>query len=123
MKICVPVIDDKGMKSEVCAHFGSTPVFLVVDTDTKASEAISNTNTHHAHGMCNPLGAIQGRGIQAIIVGGIGAGAVQKLRMAGIEVFRTDLPTVEQAISAYEAGQLQPVSLENACSHHGGSCH
>jgi predicted Fe-Mo cluster-binding NifX family protein len=123
MKICVPVMTDKGLKSEVCAHFGSAPMFLVVDSDSKTSEAVPNTNEHHAHGMCNPLGAIQGRGIQVLIVGGIGAGAVQKLRMASIEVFRTDLTTVEEAISAYEAGQLQPVSLQNACAHHGSSCH
>jgi predicted Fe-Mo cluster-binding NifX family protein len=123
MKICVPVMNDQGLKSQICAHFGSAPMFLVVDTAQKTAEAIPNGNQHHTHGMCNPLGAIQGRGIDVIIVGGIGAGAVQKFRMACIEVFRTDLPIVEQAISAYEAGQLQPVSLQNACAHHGGPCH
>jgi len=123
MKICVPVMTDKGWQSEVCAHFGSAPMFLVVDTDSKTAEAVPNANEHHAHGMCNPLGAIQGRGIQVVIVGGIGAGAVQKLRASGIEVFSTDLPTAAQAIAVYEAGNLQPVSLQNACSHHGGPGH
>ena len=123
MKICVPVMTDRGLKSEVCAHFGSAPMFLVVDTDSKSWEAVPNNNAHHAHGMCNPLGAIQGRGIQVVLVGGIGAGAVQKLRAASIEVFSADLPTAAEAIAAYEAGTLQPVSLQNACSHHGGPCH
>lgn len=34
MKICFPVQQDKGMESAVYHHFGSAPLFVVVDTDT-----------------------------------------------------------------------------------------
>ena len=31
MNVCIPINEDQGMKSEVCAHFGSAPAFLIVD--------------------------------------------------------------------------------------------
>jgi predicted Fe-Mo cluster-binding NifX family protein len=34
MNICIPTTDDEGLESKVCAHFGSAPAFLVVDTDS-----------------------------------------------------------------------------------------
>ena len=46
---------------------------------TATCRAIPNRNEHHAHGMCQPLVAIQGEDIGGIVVGGIGMGALNKL--------------------------------------------
>ena len=52
-------------------------------------EPLNNHDEHHVHGACNPLKALAGRAVDAVIVGGIGAGAVRGLRQAGIAVFRS----------------------------------
>ena len=37
MKICFPVTADEGLESAVYSHFGSAPLFLLVDTDAVTS--------------------------------------------------------------------------------------
>ncbi len=119
MKLCVPVDQDLGLRSPVCAHFGSAPLFLKVDTDTGACEALQNQNQHHDHGMCRPLASLAGHVIDAIVVGGIGQGALYKLAAAGIRVYRASAPTVGETVEAFKAGALREVTTDMACAHHG----
>jgi predicted Fe-Mo cluster-binding NifX family protein len=119
MNICMPVTEDRGLESPLSLHFGSAPVFLLVDTATLTCRALPNRNAHHAHGMCQPLAALAGEAVDGLVVGGIGQGALMKLQAAGIEVFRCDLSTVSEALAALAAGRLRQVSLEHACEHQG----
>lgn len=119
MKICVPVIEDRGLESEMSAHFGSAPLFLVVDSETAEVRAIPNRDVHHGHGMCRPLASLAGERIDGVVVGGIGRGALAKLRAASISVYLGDRPTVGEAIAAFRSGELREVTPESACAHHG----
>ena len=116
MQLCVPVLEDQGLDSRVSAHFGSAPAFMIVDTDSGACRVIANNNSHHAHGMCQPLAVLAGESVDGIIVGGIGMGALMKLQAAGIEVFRAVHPTVAETIAAFKEGALQPVGQDEACA-------
>ena len=120
MNICIPVDKDDGLQSGVCAHFGSAPIFMIVDTDTLACKAIKNTNQHHAHGMCQPLTLLSGERMDAIVVGGIGTGALMKLNAANIKVYRTSQPTIQATLDALKGGKLDLVTPGMACSHHYG---
>jgi predicted Fe-Mo cluster-binding NifX family protein len=121
MQICIPVLEDLGLESPVCGHFGSAPAFMIVDTDSGGHEVIKNDNQHHAHGMCQPLAVLAGRAVDGIVVGGIGMGALMKLRAAGINVFKAVHPTVSETLAAFAAGTLQPVGDEHACAGHHGT--
>jgi len=123
VNICIPVEADQGLASPVCAHFGSAPFFMIVDTDSGTCRAIPNRNQHHAHGMCQPLAAIQGEDLGGIVVGGIGMGALNKLQMAGLQVYRAQHPTVEMTLASFRAGELPTMSAEAACGQHGQSHH
>ena len=123
MNICIPVDKDQGIKSPVCAHFGSAPLFMIVDTDTGDCRAIQNNNQHHGHGMCAPLAALAGQNIDGIAVGGIGQGALAKLMAGGLQVFFSQHATVEETVAALKAGTLPLVTPELACGHHGQSPH
>jgi len=122
MKLCFPVESDKGLESEVYGHFGSAPVFVIVDTDSKAFESINNQNLAHEHGMCNPLKAIDGKKVDAIVVGGIGAGAINKLNASGIKVYRAFRGSVQINMSAFESNQMPELTIQHACGGHGGGC-
>jgi predicted Fe-Mo cluster-binding NifX family protein len=119
MQICIPVLDDLGLDSQVCAHFGSAPGFMIVDTESRNCRVIGNRNQHHAHGMCQPLAALAGETVDGIVVGGIGMGALMKLRAAGVTVYRALHPTVGETLAAFTAGSLEPVELNEACAGHG----
>ena len=121
LKICVPVGKNDGMKSQVYGHFGSAPFFAVYDTDKKELEVVENNNSHHEHGMCNPLAALTGRNIDAVVCGGMGAGAVSKLNAAGIKAYKVPQGALEDIVLDFGKNLPQEISIEVACKSHG--CH
>jgi len=124
MKVCIPVNEDRGLDSPVCGHFGSAPLFLVVDTETSACRALPNANQHHAHGMCRPLDAIRGEPLDALVVGGIGLGALTRLRESGLDVWISDRPDVKATLAALADGSLRRADPAGACAGHGhGQAH
>ncbi len=120
MKLCFPIQHDRALDSEVFGHFGSAPVFMIVDTNTSTVETIGNADQHHAQGTCSPFRALGGRDIDCVIVGGIGGGALNKLSQAGISVFRASAPTVRENLDLFSAGQLPAYGLGHVCSGHSG---
>lgn len=123
MNICIPVNNDQGLSSTVCGHFGSAPFFMIVDPESGACRALVNQNQHHAHGMCQPLAALAAEPIDAIVVGGIGAGALGKLMAAGMGVFRAEHPTVDRTVEAFKRGELRGMSMDGTCGHAHGLSH
>lgn len=125
MKVCVPVSENNGLRSSVYSHFGSAPMFMLVDTDNGAVTPLENGNQHHAHGMCQPLAALAGHPVEVVLVGGIGRGALMKLEAGGIQVYLANEGTVEQAVQQLKAGLLRRVTVNDACGGHGGGhgCH
>ncbi|MCD8554585.1 NifB/NifX family molybdenum-iron cluster-binding protein [Seleniivibrio sp.] len=88
MKICFPVEQDKGLESPIYGHFGSAPGFVTFDTDTKQAGFINNRDAVHEHGACNPAAALSGAGVDAVVVGGIGQGAMTRLMSDGVSVYQ-----------------------------------
>jgi predicted Fe-Mo cluster-binding NifX family protein len=119
MFICIPVEENQGLQSRVCAHFGSAPMFMIADTDSGDCRAIPNQNQHHGHGMCMPLASLSGERIDGMVVGGIGMGALGKLSAAGIRVYVAEHQTVAETVEAFKAGRLELMSPGRACSQHG----
>lgn len=122
MKICFPVQRNEGLESRVYEHFGTAPIFVVVDSDTGDISAISNRDMQHAHGACNPVGALAGERVDGVIVGGIGGGALMKLNTVGIDVYGAEARTVQENLMLYNAGGLQKFQSARTCSGHGGRC-
>jgi len=123
MKLCFPVKEDNGLESTVFNHFGSSPLFVVFNTETNETGLINNQDLGHVHGMCNPFKALNGEIVDAIIVGGIGAGAIRKLNSMGIKVYRADNNTIQKNIDLFGSNSLPELSMDDACTHHGGCDH
>ena len=121
MKICIPTETNKGKDATVFGHFGSAPFFTIYDTSSNSVEVISNANQHHAHGMCQPMAALEGKGVEAVVTGGAGAGAIQKLNQGGIKVYRAIPGTVADIVNQFTKGGLEEITSQNACAQHG--CH
>ena len=122
MKIGFAVQFNEGMESVVYGHFGSAPAFIIVDTELNQVLGLDNKNMHHEHGACNPIMALNGNQIDAMIVGGIGGGALMKLNAMGIKVYGAGAMTVKENISLLGDGQLQELSMDNSCKAHQGQC-
>ena len=119
MKVCFPVKDNRGLESPVFNHFGSAPVFVVVDTDGSSVAEVINRDLHHAHGACSPLKALDGHQVDAVVVGGIGGGALAGLTRAGIRVFRSAAPTIAENLARLGQGTLTAWLPGESCGGHG----
>ena len=119
MKVCFPVQQNKGIESTVYNHFGSAPHFVLVDSETSEVSAIQNRDEHHVHGACNPLKALDGRQIDAVVVGGIGGGALGKLQQAGIKVYRAQSESIRANLSLLASDSLPQFTLQTTCGGHG----
>ena len=126
MKICFPVQNDNGIESTVYNHFGSAPVFVVIDTDTNSVASINNRDQRHTHGACNPMKALDNQKVDVIVVGGIGAGALTRLNQMGITVHRSQGETIRENLSMFQAKSLPVLTVQGCCSGHsndGGCAH
>jgi predicted Fe-Mo cluster-binding NifX family protein len=124
MKLCFPVQKDEGLDSVVHDHFGSAPLFVVFDVNANSIASIHNRDQHHEHGACNPLKALDSQHVDAIIVGGIGAGALTRLNGMGIQVHRSQAATVRDNIAMFRSQGLPLLTLQGCCGghSHGGGC-
>jgi predicted Fe-Mo cluster-binding NifX family protein len=119
MKVCIPAQDAEGLEGTPYGHFGSASHFVMHDTETGQTEIVGNADSHHEHGMCHPVGALGGREIDAIVVGGIGARAVAKLNAEGMRVYRSAPGTIRENIELLSNGKLEEVRVEDACGGQG----
>lgn len=124
VRIAFPIQEDRGFDSVVYNHFGSAPAFVIVDAQTNAVTTVSNKDQHHAHGACNPLRALDGRRVDAVVVGGIGGGALAGLNRLGIKVHRSTAVTIKENLALLGSGALPIIELQGACGGHGkgGGC-
>jgi len=124
MKICVPAMSNKNQLNEqVFNHFGSAAYFTIFDTETKIYKSIENDNSHHNHGSCQPVQALAGYEVDAILTAGMGRRAIALFNEAGIKVFMYEGGTIADAIGKFETNQLKELDIESGCSSHSHGCH
>ena len=123
MKVCIPAATDSGLSSLPFGHFGSAPYFVVHDTEAGSTEVLANADDHHAGGGCQPLAALGGRNVDAFIVGGIGAGAIQKLNAASVRVYQPAPGSVKDNVNALKEGRLAELMVSAGCKGHSGCDH
>ena len=124
MRIAFPVQHDLGIESVVFNHFGSAPAFLIVDSATNAATSVANRDQQHEHGACNPMRALDGRQVDAVVVGGIGGGALAGLNRMGITVHRSAAVTIKENLALLAADALAVIEPQGTCAGHGkaGGC-
>ena len=125
MRIAFPVTEDRGLDSPVYGHFGSAPLFMVLDSANGAFQSIGNTDAHHVHGQCQPIKALGDTPVDLVVVGGIGAGALMKLQGLGIRVFRAVEGNVQENLELLNSSKLPEFAVNMTCAgHQGGTgCH
>ena len=124
MKVCFPVEIEQGMKSEVYGHFGTAPAFIIVETEDDKVTTIKNNDLDHDHGACNPLKKFNSQQVDALVVSGIGMGALNVLNQSGIKVFKAQAPTVHENVALLKAGKLPEYPAQQTCAGHAhvGGC-
>ena len=120
MKIAFPTQENKGLESTVYNHFGSAPFFVVVASENDELEILDNQDLGHAHGNCQPLAALGGAPVDAVVVGGIGGGALKKLVDAGVRAYRAVEGTVSENLTLIKEDKLPAFTMDQTCRGHQG---
>lgn len=107
---------------QVFQHFGHSEFFKVYEVEegkVVSSEVVGSDG--QGHGAL--AGLLAGKGIDVLICGGIGGGAVNALTSAGIELCAGQTGDTDEAVEAYLRGELQNSGAN--CDHHGEGheCH
>jgi predicted Fe-Mo cluster-binding NifX family protein len=117
MKVCIPTMGNGGMEEAVSQHFGRAQTFTLVDLDAGDVQVLQNVSEHMG-GNGLPTDALKDKGIQVMIVGGLGPKAVQNFAEQCVEVFVGATGTVKDAIEDWRDGVLTKASSDNACKEH-----
>jgi predicted Fe-Mo cluster-binding NifX family protein len=112
----IAVASDSGMVTE---HFGHCEAFMIFDTENNQitkSESIANPG--HKPGFLPNF--LNEKGIDVIISGGMGRGAIDIFNEKNIEVIVGAKGKAEEAVEAYMQGSLKSTgSVCHEHQHHG----
>jgi len=120
MKVAFPSQEDRGLDSTVYGHFGSAGYFVIVETDDGTFNTFQNPDRDHLHGHCQPLNALGGNRVDAVVAGGIGGGALRKLLTAGLKVYRAVDGSVQDNLELIQSAKLPEFTMNQTCGGHGG---
>ncbi len=102
----------KGLEATVDPRFGRARCFVVVDTDSGEHQTIENTqNLQAAQGAgIQAARTVADMGVQAVLSGHVGPKAFATLQTAGVHICTGATGTVGEAVEAFKAGNLPPVT-------------
>lgn len=113
MKIAVP--NNGNMVNQ---HFGMSKSFAIVTVEsekvTRVEEISSEQFQHEHEGLANLL---KQHGVEVVITGGIGQGAINGLKMNGLQVIRGASGEYMKVIEEYINGTIEDINI--TCNHHG----
>jgi predicted Fe-Mo cluster-binding NifX family protein len=119
MKIVVTA-NGAGLDAAASPVFGRCQAYALVDTETMQCETVENPALGASGGAgVQAAQFILGRGAQAVVTGNMGPNAFGVFQAAGVEVYLFGGGTVQEAVEAYKAGQLDRVSGANVPAHSG----
>lgn len=121
IKIAIPTESNLGLKDTMSQHFGHSHSFTIIswDSDTKTVKNIELLQNHgHEEGGCmSPVMALKDKGVNVIILGGIGMRPLMGFRQVAIIPYAGVEGSVELNLKAYVANKL-PEMTEASCHHH-----
>lgn len=129
MRVAIPTNNPGGLEAERSDHFGHSDVFTVLTLGTDKSlesvEIVPNV-AHEAGGCMAPVKVLQDSGVDAIVVGGMGARPMQGFAEAGIKVYfanKATITTVEAVIEGFANNMLPLMHSDQVCKGSGNCQH
>lgn len=116
MKLCITAAGNT-LSSPTDSAFGRAPWFVLIDTDSKAVEALANSSVNAVQGAGIAAAQLMAdQGVEAILTGRLGPKAQAALAAAGIAMHEgLARCTVDEALQQFHAGQY-PASGSDAAA-------
>lgn len=116
-RIFFPLLDDKGMDSEISSHFGHAPFFGIYDTAKKELKIIPN-DLDHTDPAKSPIDQIEEAvDPTTIFAKGIGGRAIAIIQQKGLSLKTGDYSTVKEAVENLDNLEDQTESCGHVHNH------
>ncbi len=112
MKVGFPVEYNFGLESRVYEHFGSAPLFLIVDSESYDFQAVPNRRGGNG---CHQWTSLLAQGCRGVVVEGIGKNAFEQLREAGVAIYRGCGMKIADALAMLRSHRLQELDGPMEC--------
>jgi predicted Fe-Mo cluster-binding NifX family protein len=100
----------KDIEARIDTTFGRAPYFLIIDTDTNATEVIENTAGTQGQGAgIAAAQLISNKGVDGVLTGYVGPNAFDALKAAGIKLFvgASSKDRVKEALAKFNKGEYK----------------
>jgi predicted Fe-Mo cluster-binding NifX family protein len=120
MKIAVTA-KNEGLKANIDDRFGRCEYFVILDTETMATETIENEAKNEGSGAGGKaVRALAQKNVDVVIAPELGPKAVTAIKAFEIKAFKKGtFEIVEDAIEAYKAGKLEEYQFATVEEHSG----
>ena len=120
MKIAISSRNGKFNKP-FSSRFGRCEYFVIIDTDTRSWEGLSNpAATAHGGAGAQVVQFLSDHSVQAVISGRFGPNAFSALQAAGIKTYQVKNGTPEELLDQYLAGKLKQGDTASGRRYHKG---
>ena len=119
--LAVPSANPGGLDAALGMHFGHCEVFTLVEIENDAVKNVTTlVNPPHSEGGClAPVQMLADKGVNAMLVGGMGYRPLMAFNQVGIKVYYLgQAQTVGEGVQAFIAGQLPEFSQDQTCKGH-----
>lgn len=122
--LAVPSNTPGGLEAEISEHFGHCDLFTLIKIqEGKIASVDTIANVEHGAGGCMaPVMLLKDQGVEAIVVGGMGARPMQVFAEVKIDVYyaaKNSLENVQEAVDGVIQGNFPLMRPEQTCQ--GGS--
>jgi predicted Fe-Mo cluster-binding NifX family protein len=118
MKIAIPVTADNGLQSEISEHFGPAPGFIIYNDEDSSLDYVEHYGSRTEHTHTPPIDKLIDKGIDAIVVSGIGRRAIGRLNEQGVSIYQSIGRTVNDVVEALTKNELRKLSEADGCRGH-----
>jgi predicted Fe-Mo cluster-binding NifX family protein len=117
-QIVIPVEDASGAEAKIAQHFGKAPYIALVEANAKGqiiNVKINKNTGEHMGGAGHPHENVLSLKPTIIIACAMGPGGLNSFKDAGIKVLKAQGNTVNEVMTNYQEGKLEP--LTGGCPH------
>ena len=125
--LAVPSNAPGGLDAEISEHFGHCELFTLINIqEGKVASVNTVANVEHGAGGCmEPVQLLKDQGVEAIVVGGMGARPMQAFAEVNIDVYyaaKGSLKRVQEVVDGLFQGGFPAMRAEQTCKG-AGTCH
>jgi len=112
--VCIPVVENRGLLSQVSRAFSAAPMFLLVDAETLGFLAIPNSTERQRERGCDPCEVLGDVAIDVVVVSEIDASTLGKIVQRDVPVHGGARGTVAEALASLIGGRLPALRARDA---------